>query len=1189
MSTRGDQSSPHEAGIFSTSTKNKRKAVFSLSVPTKRSHSNSIRVLNLGETQKEEAGLKETKEEYTGSLKPDITSENIKKIVRLFGKNPEFNSLIYSDDNVLNCLTIKQRLMNFQVEWDIKMENKLASCKYTLKTPEGNELTGETFSTNKKLAKKQAAREILSNLSIPTFEEMDENSRWMISVHKNLLNTKDEVVEKTFTDDGCVCKIEWKVGDVTYLGTGEGKDFKEAELYANQDLYIQTHKLKNVMNKHAGKNVANKSLNNHENKLESLSNINKSMLDDELSRSDAAQINNMRNMLISKIKIKQEENVIAIPGGFQCTLAWNWVTPEGIPTRKTVIKSGSSKLLAKANASKTMLVELGTIQDISANESHVSNKIKAYINTDVNESVRLACELINTSNSTVWRLFILQLWNKLLFNTDKSSILKLLTTIVDVQSKDDKQTRRLQGDIWESMLYNLIFVMDEDFVKTVLNIMRGIKLNESHFYSKKALDYYQNNTILLCMEYQCNIYNEAQLKKDNVALFKNEMLVMDVAKLQMPNIMVTSRVEYEYIRTNIFKENDIVLLLPISNGVVPPSEQPNLGVLCNVLKHKVSNFILNMSLKFISFVNIDNTNNQEDMKVNKAEYTVVDEAEVLNKYGKYNVIYLKSLIPYSRMVEATQSLTHIIFPINSNASKYVFTYEMKEILLNSKKYSTNPSPSDWLMTTMTLTPVQYTATISALKNPLTLIQGPPGTGKTHVACAIIDCWAKLNPNIRILAVADSNIAADNLIDALTKKNIQALRIGQSSEYELQEESIKNLDRYQTYLKLKMGGHYKEAKNLKVLLYSEAIKQHNIIIATCVGSGNDLLSNYQFSHVIIDECSQSIEMSNLIPIGKGCKSLVLIGDHKQLRPTIISNYALKLGLDKSLLERLIQEEVAPVHMLNVQRRMHPSIIEFPNMHFYANKIFNQDVNDINRSMIRGFKWPVPFYNLVFIDVSTPSPNTQFEIPQGKSKINMILIIYIIFNYLQNYLIIYNKKIFSEIKCVIALLNSFLKSNDVKEQQIGILTPYDAQKLMIKKHLKPLKEVQSHLIEVDSVDGFQGREKDLIIFSAVRSNMVKDIGFLRDPRRMNVMLTRARRGLVVLGDSHTLMSDRENWRPYLNWIYSKQLNIHISQLNGYLDFPDHSLPNSLADLQNLMQFNTPEYNPHQFNNIGNYTLI
>eukprot|EP00375_Theileria_parva_P000109 XP_762778.1 hypothetical protein [Theileria parva strain Muguga] len=1122
MSRKRDESSPYYGGISSDSTE-KRKALLSLSIPTKRSHSNSIKVLSFQESQSQHSLTREPKLTESTPFVKSVVPENIKKMVRLFGKNPEFNALIYGDDNVLNCLTIKQRIMNFQVDWDIQMQDKLASCKYNLKTPDGKvrrfELifgqvfTGETFSTNKKLAKKLAAREILSNLPIPSFDEMYENSRWMISVRKNLLGAREEIVEKTFTNV-CVCKIEWKIGDVSYLGTGEGHDFKEAELYASQNLYLQTLNLKNSgknldrnLCKNLGKGI--KSPVTDGNNLATASA--KSTFDDELSRSDAAQINNLRNILISKIKIK-----------------------------KTVIKSGSSKLLARANASKTMLVEMGTIQDINPNQSQLSTKIKSSLNSDLGESVRLACELITSSNSTVWRLFILQLWNKLLFNTDKSAILKLLNTVIHAQN-DPKQTS-LQGDIWESMLYNLIYVMDEEFVRTVLNLMHSLKLNETHFYSKKALQYYQHNTILLCMEYQCNVCNEVLLRRENVNLFKGEMVLMDLAKLQMPNLIMTSKVDYEYTRNNIFKENDIVLLLPSDHTAADPNTP---GLICNVLKHRVGNFVLNMTLKFVSLISnpLDGTqsNPLDTAQSNNLDSTrdksrCLDEFGLLN-YSKYVVMYVKSLIPYLRMIEATQSLTH------TNAGKYSFTYEMKEILLNSKTFSTQPTPNS-LLTNMTLTPVQYTACMSALRNPLTLIQGPPGTGKTHVACAIIDCWAKLNPTNRILAVADSNIAADNLIDALTRKGINALRIGQSSEYELQEDSIKriftlrqlnciDLERYNSYVKLRQSGYYKEAKNLKVLLYSEAIKQHNIIIATCVGSGNDLLHNYQFSHVIIDECSQSIEMSNLIPIGKGCKSLVLIGDHKQLRPTIISNHALKLGLDKSLLERLIEEEVAPVHMLNVQRRMHPSIIEFPNMHFYSNKIHSQgnvncvyNVGEVNRSRIRGFKWPVECYNVVFIDVST-SPSTQFELPQGKSKSNLI-----------------------EVKCVMALLNSFLRANDVKEHQ----------------------GLESGMIEVDSVDGFQGREKDLIIFTAVRSNLVKDIGFLKDPRRMNVMLTRARRGLVILGDSHTLMSDRENWRPYLNWIYSKGLNIHISQLNLYLDYPDHSLPKSPSDLHNLNHPNT-----------------
>ncbi|UKK01092.2 regulator of nonsense transcripts-related protein [Theileria orientalis] len=1052
--------------------------------------------------------------------------------------------MIYNDDNVLNCLTIKQRIMGFTVDWDIQTIGTLAHCKYNLKLKSGKELSGETTGLNKKVAKKEAARRILSELPTPTFEEMEENSKWIISGHKSVINVSDDVIDRSFTARGHSCTIEWKVGDTVFVGSGEGKTIKEAELYANQDLYVNTHDLKK----------------NPPDTIEPISKKRKFsdvVFEEELSKSDASQMNTLRNSVSSKMKVNQQEKVTACPGGFQCTLTWIWKDQEGNINKKVVCKQGSSKSFARANASKAMLVEVGTIQDVTSEESKTANQIRTTINHNLKKGVELSCELIERSNCTVWRLFIIQLWSKLIKKRDYVLTQNVINTIVSVQ---EKGVNYLPTDIWETLLNGIIFVMDDEFARSAFQYLRSIKLDKNNFYSEKAKDYYHNNSILLCMESQSCIFNEILLRKEMERLYHNQMLVMSVSRIQLPLLTLKTQITQEYLKNNTTKEDDVVMLLPLNRYNQITQKSWDMGILCSVTKHKTESLNLSLGLKYLADLNINKSDtgqsiNNEHLLLSKSsgdyEKNVIYEkgreeveSEDVFSCTVFGVFHIQSMVTHIRMMEALQALTHTAYPINSNASKYDYTYEMKEILIHSKNMNTTTPMNKMLPTTMSLTPSQHMACSSAITNPVTLIQGPPGTGKTHVACAIIDCWNRMYPNVRILAVADSNVAADNLIEGLSRRSITALRIGASSEWDMQEEAIKGLYRYNNYLQMRMAGMHKEANSLRVLLFTEAIKKHKIVIATCVGSGNEILASHTFPFVIIDECAQSIEASNLIPIGRGCRSLVLIGDHKQLRPTIISIQASVLGLSKSLLERLIEDNVAPVHLLDVQRRMHPSIAEFPNLHFYEGQIRNQDVNDINRPQILGFKWPMNGNNLVFVDVSTGSPNTQFETSHGTSKFNTM-----------------------ELTCVLALVNSFLKAGDVKENQIGILTPYDAQRGMIRKNVNLMKDYKTHLIEIDSVDGFQGKEKDLIIFSAVRSNLSKDIGFLKDPRRMNVMLTRAKRGMIILGDIYTLMNDAVNWRPFINWIYSKQLNVHVSQLNNYMLYPDENLPKSHNDIKKL----------------------
>ncbi|ETW37604.1 hypothetical protein PFTANZ_01686, partial [Plasmodium falciparum Tanzania (2000708)] len=460
-----------------------------------------------------------------------------------------------------------------------------------------------------------------------------------------------------------------------------------------------------------------------------------------------------------------------------------------------------------------------------------------------------------------------------------------------------------------------------------------------------------------------------------------------------------------------------------------------------------------------------------------------------------------------------------------------------------------------LPTNLPLNDSQKLACLSALTRRLTLVQGPPGTGKTHVACAIIDSWHKQNSNKKILAVADSNVAANNLVEGLKKRNIQAVRVGAGSDSDFHEEAIMEFHRYKDLLKLRKNNMQKEAKVMKALLFLEAVKKYNVVIATCVGSGHEIFDNEKFERVIIDECAQSIEPSNLIPLGHYCNNLVLIGDHKQLPPTIISPDAIKLGLDKSLLERFVMAKIAPVHLLNTQRRMHLSICVFPNFHFYDNKLKTANVTEENRPIIKGFLWPNPKCRLAFIDVSIGKPGSKFENAYGTSKFNLY-----------------------EIEPLITVLKSIINEGCVSVDEIGILTAYDAQKMKLKKAVQDAFSYEaSHRIEIDSIDGFQGKEKDLILFSAVRSNANNELGFLRDARRLNVMLTRAKRGVILFGDQFTLANDPANWLPWLKWISSKRAIVHVTKLNDHLENTDYSLLDKLNKINkavNLKNINVSD---------------
>ena len=222
---------------------------------------------------------------------------------------------------------------------------------------------------------------------------------------------------------------------------------------------------------------------------------------------------------------------------------------------------------------------------------------------------------------------------------------------------------------------------------------------------------------------------------------------------------------------------------------------------------------------------------------------------------------------------------------------------------------------------------------SALQQRLTLIHGPPGTGKTTAAVSVLSAWRSLGD--RILCAADSNVAADNLHQNLQKWGVKSYRFSPTEMHQTGERATA----YQ-----------------RMLAIQDAIGSFQIVVTTCASAGHELLRGYNFPRVLIDESTQSIEPSTLLPIINGCSHLVLIGDHRQLPPTVISDDARRLGLDRSLFARLAEPKanavVEPL-LLNEQRRMHPSIAEFPNRHFY-NGLVQDQVS--SRPPIPGVQFP-----------------------------------------------------------------------------------------------------------------------------------------------------------------------------------------------------------------------------------------
>ena len=287
-----------------------------------------------------------------------------------------------------------------------------------------------------------------------------------------------------------------------------------------------------------------------------------------------------------------------------------------------------------------------------------------------------------------------------------------------------------------------------------------------------------------------------------------------------------------------------------------------------------------------------------------------------------------------------------------------------------------------------------------------------------------------------------------------------------------------------------------------------IKNCRLVFSTCAGAGLGLLRSQDFDTVIIDEASQQTEPASIIPLVKGCKKAILVGDHVQLGATVKRHASLH-DFDVSLFERLYKQDnseaqgIAKV-MLDTQYRMHESICSFSSREFYENKL-QTNVPDNTRPLDPSmFPWPIPTdrhkreNRMVFVECSTNEDMGQTS-KANRGQVDLCHRI-------------------CTLVCTIAEESretKFAANSASRKQSVAVLTPYSRQAELLKARLSSFTNV-----EVSSIDGFQGREAEIVVFVTVRCNVKCNIGFLKDLRRMNVALTRARSGVIVIGNRSTL---------------------------------------------------------------------
>ena len=571
--------------------------------------------------------------------------------------------------------------------------------------------------------------------------------------------------------------------------------------------------------------------------------------------------------------------------------------------------------------------------------------------------------------------------------------------------------------------------------------------------------------------------------------------------------------------------------------------------------HKVQNSNLKgQSIKYFSFTGTVSYVDGDRMVI-----TVPDSAPLLELQQSTDPIGVQLSFDetsYKLMFEALDR----VMKAKNNRLAY-----LRDLFYSHQKagrFSFEPMKFPWL------NPTQERAVNEVLwAKDVAIVHGPPGTGKTTTLVEAIN--ETLMRESQVLVCAQSNMAVDWISEKLVDRGINVLRIGNPTRvndkmlgftYERRFESHadypqlwairkairelrKNRKKGSENYHQKMDRLKSRAAEIELRINAELFGEARVIACTLVGSAHHLLEGMKFGTLFIDEAAQALEAACWIPMRRASR-VILAGDHCQLPPTVKSIAALRAGLGKTLMERIAENKPEVVTLLKIQYRMNDEIMRFSSDWFYGGKV--ESAPQIKYRSVLDYDHPITWIdtsneeNQITIE-GGDAPEDSASVSSSESAANQ--------NSDLNFKEQFVGESFGRINkaeaelTLLTLAEYFTKigKRRVLEERIdvGIISPYRAQVQYLKKLIKKYEFFKPYrrLISVNTVDGFQGQERDVILISLVRSNDEGQIGFLKDLRRMNVAMTRARMKLIILGNKETMTK-----HPFYKklWEYVEAIN-------------------------------------------------